>query len=240
MRWQPALLAVLSVVPLTSAGCYRPPPPAVGCPAGHASYQAGDVAIRLGENDAGGRSSLRLPLGKVVVVMWPGICASGDALQGLGSLQAPNVQGRSYASAFLAVKIGKAELYRVDSCGEVCMKPFSVGITVTTRCEVLSRKEVTARWLSGGPDDWTWSAKLIQARQYEQLFATLVGTAPGEPVWAVLATGRMNLGTPVAPTPGPIVWVARAVDGCTDYDSGQWSGTSEPAGWSSVTDQSPT
>jgi hypothetical protein len=224
MRWQPALVAVASVIPLTSAACYQPPPPAAGCPAGHASYQAGEVALRLGENDAGSTSSLRLPFGKVVVVVWPEICASGEALQVLGPLQPPNVQGRTYASAFRAVRIGKATLHRVDSCGEVCMKPFSVGITVTDGCEVLSRNEVSARWLRGG-GDWTWSAKLTRAKEYEQLFATPTAFAADEPVWAILGTSSSAS-------------MASAVDACTDYVSGAWNGTGVPAGWSSLTDQS--
>ena len=238
MRWQSACLAVAGLIPLTSVSCYQTPPPAAGCPAGHTSYQAGDVALRLSENDGQPGSSLRLPLGKVVVDVWPGTCASGGALQVLGPQQPPSVQGRSYPSAYRAVRVGQARLYRVDSCGEVCMRPFATEITVTSGCQVLSRQYVTARWATSGAD-WTWSAKLIQAAQYTQLFAVPLVVAPDEPVWALLGTGRENLGTPVEPTPGPIVWMANAVDACTDYVYGQWGGTSAPAGWSSLTDQSP-
>jgi hypothetical protein len=165
-----------------------------------------------------------LPFGKVVVVVWPEICASGGALQVLGPLQPPSAQGRSYASAYRAVRIGKATLYRVDSCGEVCIKPFSVGITVTDGCEVLSRNEVRARWLGGGGDR-TWSAKLTRAKQYEQIFGTPTTFAADEPVWVILGTGSSSS-------------IASAVDACTDYASGAWTGTAVPAGWSSLTDQS--
>jgi hypothetical protein len=100
---------------------------------------------------------------------------------------------------------------------------------------------VTARASRGGPD-WTWSARLIQAAQYEQLVgSSLTGAlnvAPDEPVWAVLGTGPTQIGTITDPTPGPIEWVATAADACTDYVSGQWNGASEPAGWSSLTDHS--
>src|ERR1700686_2216372 len=62
MRWQSACLAGAGLIPLTSVSCYQTPPPAAGCPAGHTSYQAGDVALRLSENDGQPGSSLRLPL----------------------------------------------------------------------------------------------------------------------------------------------------------------------------------
>ena len=226
MRWQPALVVAASVIPLTVAGCSQPPPPAAGCPAGHAPYQAGEVALRLGENEAGGNASFRLPFGKVVVVVWPAICTSGEALQVLGPLQPPNVQGRTYASAFRAVRIGQATLHRVDSCGEACLKPFSVGITVTDGCEVRSRSDVSARWFAAG-GDWTWAAKVTRAKQYEELFGTPTTLAADEPVWAILGTSSSAS-------------MATAVDACTDYVSGRWSGTGVPAGWSSLTDQSPT
>jgi hypothetical protein len=126
-------------------------------------------------------------------------------------------------------------LYSNWACGEACMKPFGVQITVTNGCDTLSRKDV----LASGTPDWTWSARLIQAAQYTQVFGVPLKLAPDEPVWAILGTGRENIGTPVEPTPGPIVWVASAKDACTDYVSGEWRGASAPAGWASLTDQSP-
>jgi len=183
-------------------------------------------------------------MGKVVAVVWAGICASGDALQVLGPLQPPNVQGQSYGSAYRAVRIGKARLYGVYACSEACPKPFNAEITVTNGCEILSRKAVIARLSRGGPD-WTWSAKLIPATQYEQLFDqplnfAPLNFAPDELVWAVLGTGPTISGTYVDPTPGPIGWAASAMDACTDYVSGYWKAASMPAGWSSLTDQSTT
>jgi hypothetical protein len=234
MRWA-HFLALAGLIPLLSVGCYQPPPPAAGCPAGHAMYGAADVAIRLTQDDGFARIALRLPLGKVVLVVWPGICASGDALQVLGAPQAPAAGGQGYGSAFRAVKLGKAMLYSNWACGEACMKPFGVQITVTNGCETLSRQDV----LPAGTPDWTWSARLIRAAQYTQVFGVPIKLAPDEPVWATLGTGRENIGTPVEPTPGPIVWVASAEDACTDYVSGQWNGTTAPAGWASLTDQSP-
>jgi len=235
MRWQPVCLVLFSLIPLASAGCYQQPPPAAGCPAGHIPYQAADLAIRLTQNDGLETTSLRLPIGKVVVMVWGGICASGDALQALGAQQPLTGQSQSYGSAFRAVKLGKATLNSNWSCGEACMKPFAVQITVTNGCETLPRKAV----LPVGTPDWTWSARLIQAARYTQLFAVPLKLAPDEPVWALLGTGRENLGTAIEPTPGPVVWSASAIDACTDYVSGQWTGTGAPAGWSSLTDQSP-
>jgi hypothetical protein len=234
MRWQPACLVLLGLIPLASAGCYQQPPDR-SCPAGQTSYQAADVAIRLTQNDGFETTSLRLPIGKVVVMVWGGICASGDAVQALGAQQPPPVEGQSYGSAFRAVRLGKARLYSNWTCGEACRKPFAVQITVTKGCETLPRQDV----LAIGRPDFTWSAKLIQAAQYTQLFATPLKFAPDEPVWALLGTGREYAGTVIDPTPGSVVWSASAIDACTDYVSGQWNGTGAPGGWSSLTDQSP-
>lgn len=239
MKRHAAWLVVVSALALTAQGCYQPGPAIVvgtPCPPGQATYESGDVALRLHAGQLDGR--YRLPLGKVVV-SWSGVCAEGDALQPLGN-QSPSVSpvGNDYR-AFRAVRIGRAVLTHSYACSEACQRPMQVFITVTDGCQLLSRTDVVNLTLPHypiRPPQVTYT-KLMRASQYDRVFGTRLDLSAETLVWAVL-TAAPPLTTPTPPTPGPLQWGAIAVDPCTNWTEGGWSGDGEPAGWSSVIDQS--
>lgn len=237
MKWLSACMGILSSVMLAAGAACTQSRTSYGCPAGHSAYSAGDVALQLHADDRD--HSFRLPLGKIVTgaVGW---CTSGDALEALGQLS-PTAPGISYGAAFRAVKVGVADIYMENVCSEACMMGFRVKITVTNGCEILPRTEAAklfftpnTRWITVEA-----TAKLIPARDYGRIFAPLLDLPPDKPIWAVLASGRTNLGVVVDPSPGPITWAATAIDPCTDHTMGRWYGDSQPPAWSALTDQSP-
>lgn len=237
MKWQSVCLVILSSITIAAGGACAQSRTTAECPTGHTPYSAADVALQLTEQDSGHR--FRLPLGKIVTGAL-GWCTSGDAFEALGQLS-PTAPGISYGAAFRAVKIGVADLYRDSVCSEACMKSFRVTMTVTNGCEIRPRSEATKLFFTPDPG-WisvTSTAKLIQAGDFERVLGPLQDVPPDKPVWAVLNSGRSNLGAVVDPSPGPITWAATAVDPCTDHTLGRWYGPSQPPGWSSLTDQSP-
>jgi hypothetical protein len=238
MKWRAVCVMIISAITIAAGGACGQSPKSAACSAGHTPYSAGDIALELVQDDSG--YSFRLPLGEIVTgaVGW---CASGNALEPLGNELPSSTPGRGHGAAFRAVKIGVADLYLDSVCSEACFKGFRAKITVTNGCEILPRTEA-AKLFSTPNTSWitvTSTSKLIQARDYERVFAPLLDVPPDKLVWAVLVSGRINLGAVVDPSPGRIMWAANAVDPCTDHTLGRWEGTSQPPGMSSLTDQSP-
>jgi hypothetical protein len=239
MKTRAVWLMAMSVIVLAAQGCYNPPHAVVigsPCPPGQSTYESRDVALRLYAGQVDG--SYRLPLGKIVV-SWSGVCAEGNALQPLGS-QSPSVSpGENDYRAFRAVRIGRAVLTHPYACGEACQKPMQIFITVTDGCQLLSRTEVVNLTLPQypiPPPQLTYT-KLMHPAQYDHVFGTKLDLPADTLVWAVL-TAASPLTTPTPPTPGPLQWRATAVDACTNWTAGGWSGDGEPAGWRAVADQS--
>jgi hypothetical protein len=231
-------MVVLSAITIGAGGACAKSPPSAVCPAGHTPYSAADIALQLVQDDS--EHSFRLPLGKIVTgaVGW---CATGNALEALGNELPSSTPGRGHGGAFRAVKIGVADLHLESVCSEACFKGFWAKITVTNGCEILPRADV-AKLFSTPNTSWipvTSTARLVLASEYERVFAPLVDVPPDKPVWAVLQSGRFNLGPVVDPSPGPISWAATAIDPCTDHTLGRWYGERPPPGWSALTDQSP-
>jgi hypothetical protein len=114
-----------------------------------------------------------------------------------------------------------------------------VFITVTDGCQLLSRTDVVNLTLPPYPIPPPQIAytKLIRASQYVQIFSTRLDLPAETLVWAVLTAAPPHT-IPTPPTPGPLQWGAIAVDACTNWTTGGWSGEGEPAGWSAVADQS--
>jgi hypothetical protein len=232
------LLVVVSVVALAAPGCSGKTPADTGCAAGHSPYEGRDVALRLRRyHDFDG--SYRLPLGKIVV-SWSGVCASGDALEALANQSSPSTPGLSDGGAFRAVRTGGAFLSWSPVCGEACQKPANVRVTVTAGCQLLSRGDAVNMTMPRYPipPPQKISAKLMHVSQYEQLFAARLDLPPDTLVWAVLTADPVITSPPVS-TPPPVQWTATAVDACTDWVSYRWAGTTEPAGWETIPDQSP-
>jgi hypothetical protein len=239
MKWRSVCVVILAAATMTAGEACNRSTPIAGCPSGHSPYSAADIALDLVQNDSG--HSFRLPLGKVVTGAL-GWCASGDALESLGSELPSTTPGRGHGAAFRAVKPGEADIYLDLVCSETCLKPFRVRITVTNGCQVLSETE-EAKLYSAPNSSWTSvtsTAKLVHASDYERAFGLLLDVPPDKTVWAVLVSGQVNAGAVVDPSPGPIMWAAAAVDPCTDHMLfGWWEGTSPPAAWSSLAEQSP-
>lgn len=239
MKTRAVWLVVVSVIALAAQGCSKAPPTGVvgtPCPPGTATYESRDVALRLQVGQLDG--SYRLPLGKVVV-SWSGVCAQGDALQAIGKQSPPaSPDGNDYR-AFRAVRIGRAVLTHTYACGEACQRPMQVFITVTDGCQLLTRTDAVNLTLPPYPipPPQVTSAKLIRASQYDQLFGTRLDLPAESLVWAVLSAAP-PFTVPTPPTPGPLQWGAVAVDACTNWLEGGWSGDREPAGWSAVAEQS--
>jgi hypothetical protein len=160
-------------------------------------------------------------------------------LQPLGTQAPPVSPGGNDYRAFRAVRIGRAVLTHAYACGEACQRPMQVFITVTDGCQLLSRTEAVNLTLPPYPipPPQMTSAKLIRASQYDQIFGTRLDLPAETLVWAVL-TAAPPFTVPTPPTPGPLQWGATAVDACTDWTTGGWSGDGAPAGWSAVADQS--
>jgi hypothetical protein len=226
MKWQSTSLVVLSVATLAACSTLGRPPSPTGCPAGHSTFEAGDVALRLGADDR--LRTYRLPIGKVVVVPQPGICESGAALEPLAPSGTPGPRGNA---AYRAVRVGVAYFNGPPCMSEACYW-FGVTIRVTDGCQLLSRTDVISKVLTRHPISIPQGepppapkAKLIKASQYEQIFGEPLYLPADTKVWAVLT------GTPVVQSPSPsgpssVHWKVTAVDACTDWMSSRWEGTS--------------
>jgi hypothetical protein len=239
MKMRGVGVMVAGMMSLVAQACTSPPHAVVigtPCPPGQATYESREVALRLHVGQLDG--FYRLPLGKVVV-SWSGVCTTGDALQPLGTQAPPVSPGGNDYRAFRAVRIGRAVLTHAYACGEACQRPMQVFITVTDGCQLLSRTEAVNLTLPPYPipPPQVTSAKLIRASQYDQIFGTRLDLPTETLVWAVL-TAAPPFTVPTPPTPGPLQWGATAVDACTDWTTGGWSGDGAPAGWSAVADQS--
>ncbi len=222
VKWPAVWLTALSLMTLAAPGCSGRPPADTGCSAGRGQYDAQDVALRLDPGwDAEG--SYLLPLGKVVVT-WPGVCANGPALQAVGTQLAPSTPYVRDVNAFRAVRVGTVYLSHPYACGEACQKPVNLRITVTDGCQLLSRD----------------AAARMATPQYEQLFGAGLNLAADSLVWAVLAATESAIQSSPPTNPPALYWSSIAVGACTDRAS-PWSGggSSPPAGWDAVPDQSP-
>jgi hypothetical protein len=247
MKWQSTLLVVLSVATLAACSSLGRPPSPTGCPAGHSNFEAGEVALRLGEDDR--QRTYRLPIGEVVVVPEPEICESGAALEPLAHQSPSSTPGPRGITAYRAVRVGVAYLNGPPCMTEACFVGFGVTIKVTDGCQLLSRTDAISKVLTRHPISIpqgepvppppATKVKLIKASQYEQIFGEPLYLPADTKVWAVLT------GTPIVQSPSPsgpssVLWLVTAVDACTDWMSRPWEATSTPPGWTAVPDLSTT
>jgi hypothetical protein len=232
MRWQSAWLVALCGIELaTAVGCAEGT--IAACPAGPSQFSASEIALRLDFRDDG--NAYRLPLGKVVIAP-SGVCGTGDAIEAIGNEALSNTPSPSFGvpQAFRAVRTGVSSIAEPGCTGGACGQRLNVDVTVTNGCQPLSRSDAISLFMKRYPHgvgNGEISTKLILASEYEQLFGTALDLMPNTLVWAVLVATR-NL-DPAEPT----VWTANAIVACTDWMSDQWTATSEPGGWSSLTDQ---